>query len=170
VEDLLTESQRVQRRSSSERRDDRRTFEHWLRHASGDHRIPLLATFDFASIKSDWSHRFLICTDRHPESAAFVAYGSTFAELLSLPEKITAIIPLNQQIPERYRPLFAEGCSNAMSKQVPARFSGSFEHDFTAELFRAVFLPIRLHPSWSKWLIFGTFNCRTVLSVDNKGP
>jgi hypothetical protein len=162
VEDLLTAPQRVQLRSSSERRDDRRTFEHWLRHASGDDHIPLLATFDFASIKRDWSNRFLICTDRHPESAAFVAYGSRFSELLSLPEKITAIIPLNQQIPERYRPLFAEG--------VPARFSGSFEHDFTAELFRAVFLPIRLHPSWSKWLIFGTFNCRTVLSVDNKGP
>src|SRR5882757_8936718 len=34
-------------------------------------------------------------------------------------------------------------------------FSGSFEHDFTVELFRAVFLPIRLHPSWdpppAKW-------------------
>ena len=69
------------------------------------------------------------------------------AAQLGLPAKITDVIPLNQQVPERYRPLFAEGCSTVMRKQVPARFSGAFEHDFKAELFRAVFLPIRLHPS-----------------------
>jgi len=117
-------------------------------------------------MKGDWVHRFLICSDQAVENAAFVAYGLKFAELLGLPEKVTAIIPLNRQIPERYCPLFAEGCRNAMDKQMPARFSGSFEHDIQAELFRAVFLPIRLQPSFSKWLIFGSFNCRTVLSVD----
>ena len=106
------------------------------------------------------------CSDQAVENAAFVAYGLKFAELLGLPETVTAITPLNRQIPERYCPLFAEGCRNAMDKQVPARFSGSFEHDIQAELFRAVFLPIRLQPGWSKWLIFGSFNCRTVLSVD----
>ena len=117
-------------------------------------------------MKGDWVHRFLICSDQAVENAAFVAYGLKFAELLGLPETVTAIIPLNRQIPERYCPLFAEGCRNAMDKQMPARFSGSFEHDIQAELFRAVFLPIRLQPTWSKWLIFGSFNCRTVLSVD----
>jgi hypothetical protein len=97
-----------------------------------------------------------------------VAYGPKFAELLGLPQRVTAIIPLNRQIPERYRSLFAEGCSNAMDTQAPVRFSGFFEHDIQAELFRAVFLPIGLHPSWSKWLIFGSFNCRAVLSIDKK--
>jgi hypothetical protein len=168
LRDPLTDPQAGQLRASRERRDDRRALEHWLRNASEEERTPLLATFDFASIKSDWTHRFLICTDRIIESAAFLAYGLRFAELLELPERVTAITRLNEQIPERYRPLFAEGCSSAMIKQVPARFTGSFDQDFKAELFRAVFLPIRLHASWSKWLIFGSFNSRVVLSVDRR--
>jgi hypothetical protein len=154
--------------ADDERRDAGRASEHWLRNA-GEHRVPFLATFDFASIKGDWAHRFLICADQNIEDAAFVAYGESFAKLLGLPERVTAVVPLSQQVPERYLPVFVEGCGNAM-KQLPARLSGSFEYDFTAELYRAVFLPIRLHQSWSKWLIFGSFNCRTVLSVDRKAP
>ena len=165
----LTDHRDAQPSRPIERRDARRTLEHWLRNASGDDRIPRLASFDFASIKAAWDYRFLICTDQVVEAAAFVAYGTKFAAQLGLPAKVTAVIPLNQQVPEQYRPLFAEGCSTVMRKQVPARFSGAFEHDFETELFRAIFLPIRLHPSWSKWLIFGSFGCRTVLSVDRKG-
>jgi hypothetical protein len=167
---MPTQPEGMQHAHPKERRDIRRALEHWLRHASGDDRVPILEKFDFASIKRDWNHRFLICTDQNVENAAFVAYGATFAAQLGLPETVAAVIPLNQQLPERYRPLFAEGCENAMTKQVPARFSGAMEHYFTAELFRAVFLPIRLHPSWSKWLIFGSFNCRTVLSIDQRAP
>jgi len=48
--------------------------------------------------------------------------------------------------------------------------SGSFNYDIKVELYRAVFLPIRLHPDWSKRLIFGSFNYRTVLSVDKIAP
>ncbi|MBV8774274.1 MAG: hypothetical protein JO166_18350 [Deltaproteobacteria bacterium] len=155
---------------AKKRRDVERTVEHWLRQASGNGTVPCLAAFDFASIKADWSHRFLICTDQNVQDAAFVAYGTSLAALLGLPEKATTIIPLNQQIAERYRALFAEGCSNAFTKKTPVRLSGAFESDFTAELFRAVFLPIQLHASWSKWLVFGSFNCRTVLSVDRQAP
>jgi len=151
-----------------ERRDAGRASDHWLRNAAGN-RVPLLATFDFSSIKGDWAHRFLICTDQQLENAAFVAYGASFAQLLELPEQVTEVVPLRQQIPQRYLPVFVEGCGNAI-KQLPARLSGSFVHDFTVELYRAVFLPIQLHQSWSKWLLFGSFNCRTVLSVDRRAP
>ena len=168
MERLLTEAG-VQPANPKERRDIRRVLEHWLRHASSNDGIPVLDNFDFASIKRDWSHRFLICTDQNAEDAAFLAYGATFAAQLGLPETVTAIVPLNAQLPERYRSLFAEGCENAMTERLPARFSGAIEHYFTVELFRAVFLPIRLHPSWSKWLIFGSFNCRTVLATDQRG-
>jgi hypothetical protein len=153
---------------SHERRDARRAIEHWSRHTSGEGPVPLVTAFDFSSIRSDWAHRFLICTDRNVENAAFLAYGSQFAAQLGLPETVTAIAPLRPQLPDRYQVLFAEGCTKAISKQLPARFNGSFEHDFTPELYRAVFLPIRLHPNWSKWLIFGSFNCREVLSVDKQ--
>jgi hypothetical protein len=154
---------------AKKRRDVERAIEHWQRHAPGDDAVPRLPAFDFASIKGDWSHRFLICAERSAENAAFVAYGTQFARLLDLPDAVTAVVPLDQQIPARYRPLFTEGCSNALTHQVPARFSGAFEHYFTAELFRAVFLPIQLHASWSKWLVFGSFNCRTVLATDKRG-
>lgn len=168
MEDLITEPERVQPTRSNDRRDMTRAIAHWLRHASEGDPTPILDKFDFASIRGDRSHRFLICTDEQFEKPAFVAYGSKFATLLGLPETVTTIIPLMQQLPERYHLLFAEGCGNAITKQVPARFSGAFEHDFTTELFRAVFLPIRLHPSWSKSLVLGSFNYKTVLSVDQR--
>ena len=167
MENRLTNLNGARLVPSRERRDVRRVVDHWFGH-TGEDRVPLLTTFDFSSIRSDWAHRFLICTDRNGEDSAFLAYGSQFAAQLALPEAVTKIIPITEQLPERYRPLFVEGCKNAIAEELPARFSASFEHDFTAELFRAVFLPIRLHANWSKWLIFGSFNCRKVLSVDKR--
>ena len=166
--DLLTEAPNALPTDAKERRDARRALDHWLRQASAEDRIPLLAAFDFSSIRGDWSHRFLICTDENIENAAFVAYGARFAELLGLPEAVAGIAPLREQVPERYRELFAQGCRDAMTKRAPARLSGEFEHDFTVEMFRSIFLPIRLHPSWSKWLIFGSFNSCTALAVDRR--
>ena len=156
-------------RRPNERREVDRTIKFWQQHRLEDDSPPLLTKFDFSKMRSDWAHRFLICSDQDLENAAFIAYGVEFAKLLELPEQVTAIISLSRQLPDRYLPLFAEGCSNAMNKQVSAQFSGSFDHGFRVELFRAVFLPIRLHQSWSKWLIFGSFNYRMVLSIDRNG-
>ena len=116
MEHVLTEPG-VQPANPKERRDIRRVLEHWVRHASRDDGIPALDNFDFASIKRDWSHRFLICTDQNAENAAFLAYGPTFAAQLGLPETVTAIVPLNRHLPERYQSLFAEGCENAMTER-----------------------------------------------------
>jgi len=57
-----------------------------------------------------------------------------------------------------------------MTDSIPARFSGAFNYDFQVELYRGVFLPVRLHPNWSKRLIFGSFNYRTALAVDRVAP
>ena len=92
----------MQPANPKERRDIRRVLEHWLRHASSNDGIPVLDNFDFSSIKRDWSHRFLICTDQHGEDAAFLAYGATFAAQLGLPETVTATVPLRRQLPEPY--------------------------------------------------------------------
>jgi len=157
------------RQRSNERRDIQRTIDLWQRNILDGDTAPSLTNFDFSPLKGDWGHRFLICSDQTVDAAAFILYGAKFAELLNLPEKVTAIVPLLQQVPERYRPVFAQGCTRAMREPRPARFSGSFSYDFKAELYRAVFLPIRLHPSWSKRFIFGSLNYRTVLSIDRKG-
>jgi hypothetical protein len=155
---------------SSERRDIQRTINFWQRNVSDDDAPPLLANFDFSVMKGSWDHRFLICSDLNVENAALVMYGAKFAQLLNLPEKVETIVPMLQQIPERYHSIFRDGCSRAMTGAVPARFSGAFNYDFQVELYRGVFLPIRMHPNWSKRLILGSFNYRTALSVDRVSP
>ena len=163
-------SAEVRRERPNERRDIQRAINLWQKHVPEDGGHPLLARFDFSPMRGDWGHRFLICSEPSAISAAFIIYGLKFAQLLGLPEKVTNCTPLVHQLPERYRPVFVEGCSRAMSEPAPAQFSGSFDYDFKDELYRAVFLPIILHPNWSKRLIFGSFNSKTVLSVDRKAP
>jgi hypothetical protein len=57
-----------------------------------------------------------------------------------------------------------------MTDSAPAPFSAAFYYDFQVELYRGVFLPIRLHPNWCKLLIFGSFNYQIALSVDRVAP
>ena len=160
----------VQVDRSNERRDIQRAIKLWEQSVGEGGDAPLLETFDFSPMRKDWGYRFLICSDPNAENAAFVVYGLKFAQLLGLPETAIASIPVIHQLPERYRTIFAEGCSKAMTEPAPARLSGSFSYDIKVELYRAVYLPIRLHPDWSKRLIFGSFNYRTVLSVDKIAP
>jgi hypothetical protein len=144
----------------TERRDIQQIISLWQRNASEDGGPPLLSTFDLSKMKAKRDHRFLICSDQTVQNAAFIVYGQKFAQLLGLPDKMTRVVSLYQLIPGRYRPIFAEGCGAVMNKDKPAQFSGTFDHEFRAELFRAVFVPIRLHPKWTKRLILGSLNCR----------
>jgi hypothetical protein len=160
----------IPRERRNERRDIQRTIDLWQRNLAEGSALPDVETFDFSPMKQDWGYRFLICSDLNLENAAFVMYGAQLARLLALPEKVQTIVPLFQQIAERYQPIFAEGCSKAMTQAAPARFSGTFDYDFQVELYRGVFLPIRLHRSWSKRLIFGSLSYRKVLSIDRTAP
>jgi hypothetical protein len=123
----------IPRERANERRDIQRTIDLWQRNMAEGSALLDVGTFDFSPMKRDWGHRFLICSDLNLENAAFVMYGVKFAQLLDLPEKVQAIVPLFQQIPERYWPIFAEGCSKAMTQAAPARFSGTFNYDFQVE-------------------------------------
>ena len=144
----------------TERRDIQQIIGLWQRNASEDGGPPLLSTFDLSKMKAKWDHRFLICSDQIVQNAAFIVYGQKFAQQLGLPDKMTRVVSLYQLIPERYRAIFAEGCGAVMTKDKPAQFSGTFDHESRAEVFRAVFAPIRLHPKWTKRLILGSLNCR----------
>ena len=146
----------------SERRDVRRTIDHWLRNTWGTDSIPLLETFDFSPMKGDWGHRFLICGDDAVEHAVFVTYGPGFAQLLGLSQTAITTIPFVQQIPELYRDMFSEGYAKVIIESGPVHLKGTFTKEGTFEFYRAVFLPIMLHPRWSKQLIFGTFNYRAI--------
>lgn len=100
--------------------------------------------------------------DRLSENAVFVTYGSKLAQLLGLPDKAVTTSPFIDEIPETYRQVFVEGYSKAIFEGAPLNFKGTFSVGAAFKLYRAVFLPIMLQPHWSKQLVFGTFNCKTV--------
>jgi len=145
---------------ASERRDVQRAIEHWQRNTWGKDCIPLLDTYDFSSMRGDWSYRFLICGDYAVEKSVFVTYGPRFAQLLGLPGKVLTSTPFLEQIPNRCREMFLEGCDQANIESSPVILEGMFEVKSELELFRAVFMPILLQPNWSKRLILGSFNYR----------
>jgi hypothetical protein len=90
----------------------------------------------------------------------FLIYGSSFAQLLELPAEPISGIPINRQIPERYLPLFSEGCRDATAQAAPVWSSGVVVHYGQIELYRAAFMPLAMQPNSSARLVFGTFNRR----------
>jgi hypothetical protein len=160
----------VEREPPRERRDVQRMIDVWQQNRSADGSPPLLAKFDFSRMKGDWAYRFLICSDPTVANSVFALYGPKFAQQFALPDKATSSTPAIDQIPERYRPIFVDGCSKAIAQQAPARLSGSFKSDIQIELYRSVFMPIILQPHWSKQLVLGSFNSITVLAVDRVAP
>jgi hypothetical protein len=148
-----------------ERRDVELAIQHWKQNTWGEDCVPFLDTFDFSAVKTGWGQRFLICGDRTAESAVFVAYGAGFARMLGLPAKPEKTIPFMQQLPEAYGEMFAEGYSKAAMESSPVTLEGTIRLGGTGQLFRAVFMPIMLQPSWSKQLVYGSFNYRSVRAV-----
>src|SRR5438309_6962000 len=76
------------------------------------------------------------------------------------PEACPPATPFLEQIPNRCREMFLEGCDQANIESSPVILEGMFEVKSELELFRAVFMPILLQPNWSKRLILGSFNYR----------
>jgi hypothetical protein len=148
-----------------EQRDTERAVTLWHNKASATGGPPPITAFDLSRLTGDWGHRFLISTDKIVEDSVFLIYGSPFARLLELPETPLSFTPMVEQLPERYRPLFAEGCVEAITEAAPARFSGAVVHHGKIEFYRAVFMPCKLNASSWRPLIFGSFNYRVAPRV-----
>src|ERR1700730_2309812 len=149
-----------------EARDTERAIALWRERGEGSRGVPPLTAFDFSNISGELGYRFVISCDEVVEDATFLLYGTQFARRLGLPDKPDSFFPMLQQLPERYRPLFIEGCSEAIHEQQPARFSGSVPADDAVELYRAVFIPVKLWESSPRPLIYGSFNFRRVQPED----
>ena len=117
---------------------------------------------------SDWAYRFVICGE-DVEHSVFLLYGTQLARLLGLPEKANYCEPMIVQLPEPYRPLFAEGCGEVITASAPARFSGAIEHHGRTEYYRAAFLPVKLRVGALRPIVFGSFNCRAVPGIGPDG-
>ena len=148
-----------------EARDTERAVTLWHNKASASGGPPPITAFDMSRLAGDWGHRFLISTDKVVEDSVFLIYGSPFARLLELPETPLSFTPMLEQLPERYRPLFGEGCVEAITEAAPARFSGAVVHHGKIEFYRAVFMPCKLNASSWRPLIFGSFNYRVAPRV-----
>ena len=150
------------RELAAEYRDTDRTITLWHQKAS-DGRIPHLTDFGFHRLTSDWGYRFLISSDKFLDAAVFVIYGLPFARLLDLPEKPQPGASMLRQLPARYREVFIEGCTEVIVQPEPVRFNGAAVHSVgEIELYRAAFMPL-LGPNSSRPLIFGSFNCRSII-------
>src|ERR1051325_7163482 len=90
----------------AERRDTASAIRLWHQKAAELGQLPPITAFDFSRLKSDCGYRFLISGDEFIEASVFLVYGAHFARLLGLPQKPISKMPLLQQLPERYRPVF----------------------------------------------------------------
>jgi hypothetical protein len=148
-----------------EQRDTEHAVTLWHNKARASGGLPPITAFDLSRLAGDWGHRFLVSTDKVVEDSVFLIYGSPFARLLELPETPLSFTPMVEQLPERYRALFGEGCVEAITEAAPARFGGAVVHHGRIEFYRAVFMPCKLNPSSWRPLIFGSFNYRVVPRV-----
>jgi len=145
-----------------EARDTERAIALWRERAARFRGIPAITAFDFTSIGGNLGYRFVISCDEIIEDATFLLYGTQFARRLGLPDKTDSFTPLLRQLPDRYRPLFSEGCTEAICAKEPAQFSGSVSNSNALELYRAVFIPVKLRESSSRPIVYGSFNFRRV--------
>jgi hypothetical protein len=86
-------------------------------------------------------------------------YGPKFAELLNLPASPFPDVPMIEQLPQRFVPLFLKGGSGAATNVgTPVRIEGVEREDGRCELYRAVFIAFGVKPGSLTRLAFGAFN------------
>ena len=160
--DRVASAERPEPGLVGELRDTELAISFWRRKASEFGGLPPTEAFDFSRmIVGDWGHRFVICTDAVVSELVFLIYGSSFAQLLELPEEPISGIPITGRLPGRYLPLFSEGCRDAIAYAAPVRLSGAVVDYGQVELYRAAFMPLAMCQNSSMHLVFGTFNRRT---------
>jgi hypothetical protein len=147
-----------------ERRETERAISDWEEARRRLGREVALMTLDVAEMVSEkWAHRFIIAVDPVVEYCALLFYGARFAALMALPEAPNPSIPMVQQLPARYVPVFTKACTDAIVRGAPLRMQGTIEReDRGQELYRAAFIPLSVKPDRAHRLAFGAFNCRVV--------
>src|ERR1051325_1939846 len=145
----------------AERRDTASAIRLWYHKAAELGQLPPVTAFDFSRLKSDSGYRFLISGDEFIEASVFLVYGAHFTRLMGLPQKPISKMPLLHQLPERYRPVFVDGYSEALRDLTPTCLTGTVLYQQKLEFYRGAFMPIRGANS-VRSLIYGSFNYRVV--------
>jgi hypothetical protein len=145
-----------------ERRESERVITDWEQETMRLARALTLMTLDVSAMPSEkWAHRFIIALSPIVEECALLFYGAKFAALMELPEKPDHSVPMVEQLPARYVPVFTKGCIDATLRSVPVRLQGvSDRGDGRQELYRAAFIAFTAEPVRQRRFAFGAFNCR----------
>jgi hypothetical protein len=151
-----------------EDRDTEITISLWKKKAEQFGKPPPIAEFKLEDFDND-CFRFLILADLLvKDDSVFLAYGSGLAKRLGLPERPSIFIPMLKWIPERYRFLFEEGCSEAIVQTAPLRFSGEIVDAGSYELYRASFMPLKMGIETMQ-AVYGSFNFRSRAAAEQLG-
>ena len=145
-----------------ERRELERAIAYWERKVIRRGPASTLMSLDTAEMTNEeWAYRFIIAVDSIVENCVPLFYGSKFAALLDLPAKPDPRVPMVQQLPARFVPVFTKGCREATALGAPVRLQGAVEReDGRREFYRAVFIAVGVRPDCLTHLAFGAFNCR----------
>lgn len=140
-----------------EERDTENAISFWKQKTEEFGKPPPIAEFNLVDFAGQ-SFRFLILADLLASDASvFLAYGAGFAKLFGLPERPSMRLPMIECIPDRYRSLFVEGCSEAITEAAPVRFSGDVAALGGSELYRACFMPLKMGVDTMR-AVYGSFN------------
>ena len=148
-----------------ERRESERVITDWEQETGRLGRALAFLTVNISEMTSErWVYRFIIALRPVVEDCTLLFYGAKFAalmELPELPEKRDHSIPMVEQLPARYVPVFIKGCVGATLRGVPVRMQGAVEReDGRRELYRVAFIAVRTEPRRLQRLAVGAFNCR----------
>jgi hypothetical protein len=122
----------------------------------------VLMTLDASAMTSEkWAHRFILTLRPAIEDCGLLFYGAKFAALMELPEAPDQSVPMVEQLPARYVPVFTKGCIASTLSGAPVRLQGAVDReDGRQELYRAAFIALMGEPLRQQRLAFGAFNCR----------
>jgi hypothetical protein len=149
-------------KAARERRESQRLITDWEQETTQLGRALALMTLDVSAMPSEkWAHRFIISLRPVVEDCVLLFYGAKFAALMELPAKPDHSVPMVEQLPARYVPVFTKGCIDAALRSVPVRLQGAADReDGRQELYRVAFIAFTAEPLRQRRLAFGAFNCR----------
>jgi len=154
-----------------EARDTELAIAYWTEKAERFGNPPPIAEFSLADLVGH-SFRFIVGVDLlSNDDSIFLGYGQGFAQRLGLSERPSMRVPMIRCIPDRYRFLFLEGCSEAMRQRAPVHFSGEVAGFGGSELYRACFMPLKMGLP-TMLALYGSFNFRfrTAAELAERSP
>ena len=154
----------VPKAAARERRESEQVIADWqaeLRRLS--HVLALLTLNTSEMTTEKWAYRFIVALRPAVEDCTLLFYGAKFAALLELPDKPDHFVPMVEQLPARYVPVFTRDCIDATLRGMPIRLQGAVERDAgRKELYRAAFIRSSLNTHRQRLFALGAFNCHVI--------